>query len=521
MRGAGRMEEGQGVARVEMRGIVKRFGDVTALRGATFAARAGEIHALLGENGAGKTTLMNVLSGLYRADAGEIRLDGRPVRIAAPRDALRHHIGMVHQRPELVPHLGGLENILLGREGSRWWLRLDRHRDRVEELGHRLGLGVDLGLPVQDLAVGAQQKVEILKALHGGVRTLILDEPTTMLTPQEVDQFFGTLRALAQDGLTVIFITHKIKEVLAACDRITVLRNGSVTATVARQDASQARLVELMMGSRPVAADADPGAAPQPGSPALTVRNLGVVTAPGVRAVVECDFTLGAGELVGLAGVTGNGQRELAQALLGLRAPTEGTIELAGRNITRATIQERILQGLLYIPEDRVGEGLLPTHTVAENLYLGLQGTEPAQGPGYRPAAIRAMARSLMAQFEIAAASEQAPAGHLSGGNIQKMLVARIMTLAQRVGGRVLIAMHPTQGLDVKAAEFVRQRLLAFRSAGGGVLLISSDLDELTSLCDRILVMYRGRIVASLARREFDPLRIGHLMAGAQPGGTP
>ena len=505
-----------------MRGVAKRFGETLALRGVVFEAARGEIHGLLGENGAGKTTLMNILSGLYRADRGEILIEGRPAAIRGPEDALRHRIGMVHQHFELIHNFTALENILLGREGSRWWLRVDRHRRDVEAVAGRFGLGVDLDAPVRGLAVGVQQRVEVLKALYRGVDILILDEPTTMLTPQEVDALFATIRALADRGVTVIFITHKIREVLNNCDRITVMRAGEVVGRLERAEASEARLVEMMIGQRLAGigeADRRP-AAPAAGlAPVLEARGLSVVNERGARVLHDCTFALHAGDLVGMAGVAGNGQRELAEALVGLLPLASGRIAVGGRDVTRVPVRERLTRGLVYIPEDRIEDGLLPGLSLAENFMLGLHPYAFNGRLAFDRAAARGLTREAIAEYGILARDEQAQAVALSGGNIQKVLVARAMALARLTRGTALVAMNPTRGLDVRATDFVRRRLLEFARSGGGVLLISEDLDELLQLCSRMLVIYRGGIVADLARGAFDPYRIGALMAGA--GGRP
>jgi len=529
------------VERVQMSDIVKRFGETVALDAVDFSAARGEIHGLLGENGAGKTTLMNVLSGLYRADRGRIALHGVDVSIAAPSDALRRGIGMVHQHVELIPNFSALENVLLGREGGGLWLRPERHRRDVEAVAGRFGLAVDLDTEVRRLAVGVQQKIEILKSLYRGVDILILDEPTTMLTPQEVDTLFGTLRTMAEQGLTVVFITHKIREILANCDRITVMRGGRRVATLPRGAQDEDGLVELMIGERlqRASAVAPPAASSGEGSRAhvvLEVRDLAVRGERGQPVVSGCSFRVASREIVGVAGVAGNGQRELAEALAGGRRTAGGRILLGGRDVTSESVRRRIADGIVVIPEDRIADGLLPGLSVAENLVLG---SHPFIGGAPRPAGpqprdglqralplafgrrvaldqgrMRALARETIGDYAIAARSEDTRAAELSGGNIQKVLVARAMTQARTVGGRLLVATNPTRGLDARATESVRSRCLAFAERDGGVLLISEDLDELSQLCHRIVVMFRGTIVADLPRERFDPYAIGRLMAG-------
>ncbi len=506
-----------------MSDIAKRFGETVALAGVDFTAARGEIHGLLGENGAGKTTLMNVLSGLYRADRGRIAVDGVPAAIAAPSDALGHGIGMVHQHVELIPNFSALENVLLGREGGRLWLRPERHRKDVEAVAARFGLALDLDTEVRQLAVGVQQKVEILKSAYRGVDILILDEPTTMLTPQEVDTLFGTLRAMADQGLTVVFITHKIREILTNCDRVTVMRGGRRVATIARDEMDEGRLVELMIGERLQTASAlgerDAGAGPATAlEAALEVRDLAVQGEPGRPALAGCSFRVDAGEVVGVAGVAGNGQRELADALAGALRVWGGRILLGGRDVTAASVGTRIAAGLVVIPEDRIADGLLPGLSVAENLVLGLHPFAFTRRFIFDRERARELTRDAIAEYAIRARSEDARAVELSGGNIQKLLVARAMAQARAVGGRLLVATNPTRGLDVRATEFVRGRCLGFAASGGGVLLISEDLDELRQLCHRIVVMFRGTIVADLPRARFDPYAIGRLMAGATQG---
>ena len=520
-----------------MRGIAKRFGEVVALDSVDFSLRRREVHALAGENGAGKTTLMNVLAGLYQADAGEVAIDGRPVRIGSPRDALKLGIGMVHQHFELVQPFTALENIVLGAEGGGWRLRkADRRRD-VVALMERYGLTVDLDARVRDVSIGVQQKVEILKALFRGVDTLILDEPTTHLTPQEVDGLFGTMRQLVVGGLTVVLITHKLREIRGLCDRVTVMRRGRIAGTVERAEASEERLVELLMGSRQGAPgvavglaasdrpDRPTGAAiadaPErpDGRPVLELDGI-TVLAPDRRPVLDdCSLEVRAGEVLGVAGVAGNGQRELAEAIVGTRAVSEGRLRVGGRDLTGASVRERLLAGVAYVPEDRLREGILPRLSVAETFVLGPHHALFKGGWAFDERRARSLATEAIEEYRVVAPSERAPTARLSGGNIQKVLIARAMLLAKMAKSAVLVALNPARGLDIGTMAFVHRRLLELRDRGGAVLLVSEDLDELTRLSDRIVVMYRGRIAGRFARGEFDPYRIGALMAGADEAG--
>jgi general nucleoside transport system ATP-binding protein len=418
---------------------------------------------------------------------------------------------------ELIPTFTALENILLGGEGGGWWLRPERRRESVEAIARRFGLPVPLDVPVDALAAGVQQKVEILKALARGVQTLILDEPTTMLTPQEVDGLFATLRTLADEGKTVVFITHKIREILANCDRVTVMRGGSVVATVERANATEAHLVELMIGERAFeAAAGGDGTRPGTGATVLETRGLSVTRDAGPRLVDACSLAVHAGELVGVAGVAGNGQRELAEAIVGVLPAAAGTVAVGDRDVTRAGVHARIAGGLAYIPEDRLHDGLLPGLSVAENLVLGLHPYAFAGRLLFDRRRARELADRAIAEYGIQARDAETRAVELSGGNIQKILVARAMALAGLTRGVALVAINPTRGLDVQATAFVRARLLDFVRGGGGVLLISEDLDELLQLCDRIVVMYRGALTADVPRVGFDAYRIGALMAGAR-----
>lgn len=503
---------------IVMRAICKRFGDVQALAGVDFSLRRGEIHALVGENGAGKTTLMNVLAGLYQPDAGEIAVDGRQVRISSPRKALDLGIGMVHQHFELVAAFTALENIILGNEGGGPWLRQGRQRELVEGLMQRYGIGVDLDARVRHLPIGVQQKIEILKVLFRGVEVLILDEPTTHLTPQEVDGLFATIRQLVEGGLTVVLITHKLREILEIGDRITVMRRGRVVGVLDRAEAGEGRLVELIMGRRD-GGDRSGAPALSPrrplGEPALELERVSALGADRRLALQDCSFQVLAGEVLGVAGVAGNGQRQLAEAIVGLRPLSAGRLRVGGRDLSRASVRDRLLAGVAYVPEDRLREGILPHLSLAETFALGPHQSLFGRHWMLDERRVRSLAREAMKEYGIAAPSEQLPTARLSGGNIQKLLVARAMLLANRVGAGVLVAMNPTRGLDVGTTEFVHRRLLELRDRGGAVLLVSEDLEELMRLSDSIAVLYRGRIIGRFERGEFDAYRIGALMAGA------
>jgi simple sugar transport system ATP-binding protein len=509
--------------RVQMQGIRKHFGDVVALNNVNFEAERGEIHALLGENGAGKTTLMNILSGLYRPDAGEIRIDGREASICEPKDAIDFRVGMVHQHVELIGHFTVLENILLGREGSRWVLNLETQTEQVTAIATRYGLSIPLGERVQFLPVGIQQKIEIIKALFRGADTLILDEPTTMLTPQEVDGLFETLRGMADQGLTVIFITHKIKEALANCDRITVFRGGERVGTIARTEADYETLVRMMVGERGIPPEElrPEGVQAVQGTPSLSVRDLSVKSKDEISLLEDISFEIPGGSILGLAGVSGNGQRELAEALGGLRPIHSGEIKLKGEDLTQLSVAQRIAHGLTLIPQDRIEEGILPALSLAENLVLGLHPYLSKHAGIFEQAKARDLARDAIEEYNILAPNEQVPAAHLSGGNIQKVIVARAMLLAHHMGNVVLIANNPSRGLDIKATAFVHSQLRELKARGGAVFLISENLDELCAMCDRIIVIFSGRILGSFDGPDYDVYRIGSLMAGQQAEVSP
>jgi simple sugar transport system ATP-binding protein len=500
---------------LRVQGLSKRFGETQALLDVSLEIVPGEVHVIAGENAAGKTTLVSILGGVYRPDAGRILLDGRPVEIRSPADAVAAGIGLVHQHPELVAPFTALENIVLGREGpSRLWLDVARQRADVEAQARRYGLDVPLEAPVGTLSVGQQQKVEILKTLYRGVRVLILDEPTSLLSPQEADALLGTVRLLTRGGLTAIVITHKIREARSVGDRVTVLRNGRVVGTVSLAETSDAALVEMMFGQIETAM---PVRTPVTSAPALVIQDLSLVTEHGAVILDHCTLDVRAGEIVGLAGVAGNGQAELAEAIIGARRIAAGRITLFGRDLTHAAVADRLAAGLAYVPGDRRREGILPSLSLADTLILGLEPVWVREHRTYDPARIRDLATGVIAEYRIAARDGAVPTATLSGGNLQKLLLARAVLQATAADRSVLVAVNPTNGLDVATTLFVHGRLVDLQQRGRGLLLISEDLDELTSLCDRILVMRRGRIVGEITRGAYDLYAIGALMTGAGP----
>lgn len=495
---------------VRMRGVRKRFGAVVALDGADFELRAGEVHGLLGENGAGKTTLMNVLAGLYRADEGEVEVEGRPLRIREPQDAVRLGIGMVHQHFELVGHFTAVENVMLGREGGVW-LQKQRARREVQALAERVGLVVPLDVAVRELPVGVQQKVEILKALYRGARVLILDEPTTLLTPQEVDALLDSLRTLVATGVSVVFITHKLQEALRACDRITVMRQGRRVVTVDRQEANAAQLVTWMVGSSPPPAAVREAVIP--GAPVLELEGVRATDRRGLVVLRDVNLHVRSGEVVGIAGVSGNGQEALAGVMAGGLRPQAGMVRIGGRPARGHGVIHRMEDGVLLIPEDRLRDGVLPRMSVAENVLLGRHRIHFPR-VRYDPKVSRNLAVQAIEEFRIVCPGPDAPAGQLSGGNLQKLIAARVFGGARERGAKLLVAHNPTRGLDVPSTEFLHAQLAEFCRRGGAVVLISEDLDELLKLSDRILVLYRGQLVAEFPRGRYDRYAIGRAMAG-------
>jgi simple sugar transport system ATP-binding protein len=472
----------------------------------------GQVHALLGENGAGKSTLMNVVYGLVRPDSGEIIFDGKPVHIGSPQDAIKQGIGMVHQHFMLIPPLTVAENVILGQEIAQGGGAIDRKRaeQAVLALSRKYGLEVDPAAKVEGLSVGIQQRVEILKALYRGARLLILDEPTAVLTPQEVRGLFEVVHALVKDGAAVIFITHKLAEVIDVADRITVMRRGKVVATTTPQESNQAELARLMVG-RSVLLQVEKTES-RPGGVLLALNDLTVQDDRHQVAVDQFTLEVRAGEIVGIAGVEGNGQNELVEAIVGLRMPKSGQIMLAGRDITHASTHSTLEAGLGFIPPDRQRMGIVLELPVADNLVLSRYNRPPfARWIVRSRDAVRDYATKLIKTFDIRTSGPEQIAGSLSGGNQQKLVVAREIGTQPKV----LVASQPTRGVDVGSIEFIHRRLVEERDNGTGILLVSSELDEVLSLADRIGVVYRGRLVAMFEQKEADRDRIGLLMAGA------
>jgi len=496
--------------RVEMRGIVKRFPGVLANDRIDFDVRAGEIHALLGENGAGKTTLMNILYGLYRPEHGQILLNGRAAAIHSPADAIRLGIGMIHQHFMLVPTLSVAENVALGLPSSRGFLLdLDVVSSRIHELSGMYGLRVDPAAMVWQLAVGEQQRVEILKALYRGADLLILDEPTAVLTPQEVNELFTTLRRMAQDGHALIFISHKLHEVLSISDRVTVLRDGRVVKTLPTSEATREELARLMVGREVLLRVQRPPV--EWGDVRLSLQDLWAHGDKGVPALRGVTLAVRAGEILGIAGVSGNGQRELAQVIAGLRALSQGKVEIDGVDTTGWSPDRLLKHGLAYIPEERMRDGVIRDFSVGENLILKDHVDRPfANGIFMNFGTIASYADRLIENFDIRTPSRDTPLKNLSGGNIQKMVLARELSREPRV----LVAAQPTRGVDISATEYIHQRLVAQRAKGTATLLISEDLDEILNLSDRIAVMYEGEIVGIVDQHEATVEQLGLMMAG-------
>jgi general nucleoside transport system ATP-binding protein len=500
---------------LELRGITKQFPGVLANDHIDFDLRRGEVHALLGENGAGKSTLMNILYGLYKPDEGEILVNGEPVSFKSPHEAIPAGIGMVHQHFMLIPVMTVAENIVLAVEPTHGGIFMDygAAAKRVRDLSRTFGLELDPNTRIQDLTVGQQQRVEILKALYRNAAILILDEPTAVLTPQEATELFEIVRTLQREGTSIIFISHKLNEVLEIADRISVLRRGKMIDTVPHEGATEEGLAKLMVGREVLLrVDKQPG---KPAEPLLEVKNLTVLDDRGLEAVRDLSLTVRAGEILGIAGVDNNGQSELGEAITGLRRPVSGTISVGGHDYTRATPRVMLDDAQVgHIPEDRQRRGLVLDFTLAENLALHDYRHEPDSRWGWLfPSRLIARARRLLEEFDVRGGGPNTRAGALSGGNQQKVIIAREVSRDPRV----LLAAQPTRGLDVGAIEFVHRRLVTERDEGRAILLVSLELDEILSLSDRVLVIYEGRIVG-----EFPPTvteeELGFAMTGGRRG---
>ena len=498
---------------VEMRNITKQFPLVLANDDVTFTVEAGEIHALVGENGAGKSTLMNLLYGLLRPDSGSMQIHGEAVNFSGPGDAIASGIGMVHQHFMLIPPLTVAENVILGKEPARHSVvDIAQANQIVRDLSEQYGLKVDPTVKVETLSVGIEQRIEIIKVLYRGADILILDEPTAVLTPQEVDELFEILKALKSEGKTIIFITHKLQEVMAISDAVTVMRRGKMIGKVATKDTSKNEIATMMVG-REVLFRVEREKA-KPGKDVLTIKNLHALNNKELPALRGVDFNVRQGEVLGIAGVEGNGQTELVEVLTGLRKAQQGRIDLAGTPITNLSPRLVREQGVGHIPEDRHRRGLVLDYTIAQNMVLGIHYQQPYVkrlgidiinfGP------IREKAERLVQEFDVRPPDYDNAAGNLSGGNQQKVIVAREFDQDPQL----MIAAQPTRGIDVGSIEFIHQRLVEARDAGKAVLLVSADLEEILSLSDRIAVMYEGEIVGILDPEEADEERLGLMMTG-------
>jgi simple sugar transport system ATP-binding protein len=498
---------------LEMRGITKRFPGVLASDHVNFDVKAGEVHALLGENGAGKSTLMKILYGLYHPDEGEILINGKPVRISSPTDSINLGIGMIHQHFMLVPTLTVAENVALGLPSSRGLLTdLDVVSKRIVDLADIYGLRLDPSAYVWQLSVGQQQRIEIIKALYRGAALLILDEPTAVLTPQEVDELFVIMRQMTKDGHGLVFISHKLHEVVEICNRVSVLRDGKMIGTRPTSETTKQDLANWMVG-REVGFAPDRGNV-QRGEIRLKLEDVKCGSDRGTPGLRGVSLDIHAGEILGIAGVSGNGQRELAEAVTGLRKVISGKVTLEGGEITNlqpAEITERLLS---YIPEERMKDGMIKDFTVAENLILREHHKPPYSNYGFLNLKnISANADMLIKKFRVKTPSQETMAKNLSGGNIQKIVLAREISRTPRV----IIAAQPTRGLDIGATEYVREQLLEQRKLGTAIILISEDLDEIFALSDRIAVLYEGSVMDIVPRASATPQKLGMLMAGVHP----
>ncbi|OBZ17029.1 ABC transporter ATP-binding protein [Bacillus sp. FJAT-26390] len=496
---------------VEMRQIVKHFGSVVANDFVDFRAKRGEIHALLGENGAGKSTMMCMLSGVYRPTSGDIFIHGEPAKIRSPKDAMKLGVGMVFQNFRLVQTLTAAENIVLGEKSSFWrgarWM--SRKQQQIEEIADHFGLPFPVNRPIWQLSVGEQQRVEIVKTLYRGADLIILDEPTSVLTPGEAEQLFATLQRMKSEGKTVILTTHKLKEVMAASDHISVMRKGKLIHSMAKTETNERELAKLMVGKE--LGESRPFLSRPRGKRLLAVQQLDVYADHGRKSLDHFSLEVREGEIVGVAGVAGNGQKELAEVLTGLRPWKRGTILFNGKELTNGSVRAAIEMGIAHVPENRMKSGLAGSLGIVDNLlFKSYRSTERSRFGFLRIGANRTWSNELVKQFDVRTAGLDTPVQQLSGGNQQKLLFAREVNQEPLL----MVAVHPTQGLDVGATEGVHRLMAEMRDSGKSVLLISEDLDEVIQLSDRILVIFNGQIVGEMAREEADREKIGLYMAG-------
>jgi simple sugar transport system ATP-binding protein len=494
---------------VEMVNITKRFPGVVANDHVNFDLRKGEVHCLLGENGAGKTVLMSVLYGLQKPESGEIRVCGQKTKIESPQDAIRLGVGMVHQRLALVDVFTGTENVVLGLKSSREpFLDVDQAESKVVEISKRYGLSVNPKALIKDISVGERQRIELLKVLYRNCQVMILDEPTSLLAPQETDALFGVLRVMVDQGLSIVFITHKMREALAIGDRITVLRQGRNVATVNAREVDRNKLAVMMVGRETITQF--PKRMNTKGQSALELRDVWALRDEKVHALRGVSFSLNYGEILGIAGVAGNGQKEIVECIFGLRKVEKGQICLAGDDLTNAPTRKIIERGVSWVPDD-ARRGVIFPFSVAENFVLKKYYTpEFSKGIMLNEKAINTFATELVSEYEIKTPTVTAYLGSLSGGNIQRLIVARELSFVPRL----IVAENPTQGLDVKLTEFVQRRLVEQRDAGAAVLLVSMDLDEILALSDRIAVVYGGQVVGTVDAEKAERSKLGLMMAG-------
>ena len=500
--------------KLELRGITKRFPGVVANDNVNLELNTGEVLSLIGENGAGKSTLMSVLYGMYKPDEGEILIDGAPLVFASPADAIAAGIGMVHQHFMLVPVFTVAENVVLGVEptGSLGKLKIDEARRMVREISDKYNLDLDPDAVIEDLPVGVQQRVEIVKVLLRDAKVVVFDEPTAVLTPSEIIEFFEIVKTLVSAGRGVVFITHKLKEALNIADRIAVLRRGKVVGEADPKTATESQIAEMMVG-RPVQLTVDKNSA-KAGDVVLKVTDLTVLDADGRTHVENVSFEVHSGEIVGIAGVQGNGQTELVEALTGLRKATSGVVALDGKYLTHSDPRERHQMGMAHIPEDRQRQGLVGGLSVAENLVLTRYHDDQfSHGVIVDWEAADAIAETLITEYDIRTPSKETGVGTLSGGNQQKVIVARELSRDLRL----TIAAQPTRGVDVGSIEYIHSRIVKERDAGTAVLIVSTELEEVMALSDRLLVMYRGKVVAELDPKKVTPMEVGLYMAGSRP----